>query len=193
MNYSVTTLGKKTIAGFHLVGPWDQTVKQGFEQLMMWVENHQVPAREWLAVYYDNPEDVPAEKLRCATVVAVDEDYVIPANSEGVILAAIAGGDYACARARVVDYDFATPWMQFSTVCCRAQRIAWPPGPVLRSISTTATTTATGISTCMSPLSASRRSGLPLFRTRIFTFPACSGRKSSYNWPFRFAGEGCAR
>ncbi len=58
---------------------------------MMWVENHQVPAREWLAVYYDNPEEVPAEKLRCATVVAVDEDYVIPANSEGVILAAVAG------------------------------------------------------------------------------------------------------
>ena len=83
MNYSITTLGKKTIAGFHLVGPWDQTVKQGFEQLMMWVENHQVPAREWLAVYYDNPEEVPAEKLRCATVVAVDEDYVIPANSGG--------------------------------------------------------------------------------------------------------------
>ncbi len=40
MNYSITTLGKKTIAGFHLVGPWDHTVKQGFEQLMMWVENH---------------------------------------------------------------------------------------------------------------------------------------------------------
>lgn len=48
MNYSITTLGKKTIAGFHLVGPWDHTVKQGFEQLMMWVENHQVPAREWV-------------------------------------------------------------------------------------------------------------------------------------------------
>lgn len=88
MNYSITTLGKKTIAGFHLVGPRDHTVKQGFEQLMMWVENHQVPAREWVAVYYDNPEEVPAEKLRCATAVTVDEDYVIPANSEGVI-----GGD----------------------------------------------------------------------------------------------------
>lgn len=23
MNYSITTLGKKTIAGFHLVGPWE--------------------------------------------------------------------------------------------------------------------------------------------------------------------------
>lgn len=193
MNYSITTLGKKTIAGFHLVGPWDHTVKQGFEQLMMWVENHQVPAREWVAVYYDNPEEVPAEKLRCATAVTVDEDYVIPANSEGVILAAIAGGDYACARARVVDYDFATRGCSFLTACSRARRIASPPSPALRSILTTATTTATGISTCMFPLSASRRSGLPLFRTRFFTFPACSGRKSSYNWPFRFAGEGCAR
>ncbi len=28
---------------------------------MMWVENHRVPAREWVAVYYDNPEEVPAE------------------------------------------------------------------------------------------------------------------------------------
>ena len=44
MNYSITTLGKKTIAGFHLVGP-DHTVKQGFEQLMMWVENHRARPR----------------------------------------------------------------------------------------------------------------------------------------------------
>ena len=76
MNYSITTLGKKTIAGFHLVGPWDHTVKQGFEQLMMWVDNHQVPA-----------------------------------------------------RARVVDYDFATPWMQFfdSLQQSTAYRIAPQP------------------------------------------------------------------
>ncbi|VTO24725.1 DNA gyrase inhibitory protein [Klebsiella variicola] len=97
-----------------------------------------MPDREWLAVYYDNPEEVPAEKLRCATVVAVDEDYVIPANSEGVILAAVAGGDYACARARVVDYDFATPWMQFfdSLLQSTTYRVA-PQALFLRSISTT--------------------------------------------------------
>ncbi len=193
MNYSITALGKKTIAGFHLVGPWDHTVKQGFEQLMMWVENHQVPAREWVAVYYDNPEEVPAEKLRCATAVTVDEDYVIPANSEGVILAAIAGGDYACAARGWWITTSPPRGCSFLTACSRARRIASPPSPALRSILTTATTTATGISTCMFPLSASRRSSLPLFRTRFFTFPACSGRKSSYNWPFRFAGEGCAR
>ena len=29
MNYSVTPLGKKTIAGFHLVGPWEHTSSRG--------------------------------------------------------------------------------------------------------------------------------------------------------------------
>ncbi|STW05997.1 DNA gyrase inhibitory protein [Klebsiella grimontii] len=42
MEYNVKSVGKKKIAGFHLVGPWEQTVKQGFEQLMMWVDNSQV-------------------------------------------------------------------------------------------------------------------------------------------------------
>lgn len=77
MDYNVKSVGKKKIAGFHLVGPWEQTVKQGFEQLMMWVDNSQVPAQEWVAVYYDNPDEVPAEKLRCDTAVTVAEDYQI--------------------------------------------------------------------------------------------------------------------
>ena len=51
MNYSVKSVGKRTIAGFHMVGPWEQTVKQGFEQLMAWVSGRQIPAQEWVAVY----------------------------------------------------------------------------------------------------------------------------------------------
>ncbi|MDT4310003.1 DNA gyrase inhibitor SbmC [Klebsiella aerogenes] len=113
MNYSIQSLDARKIAGFHMVGPWEQTVKQGFEQLAAWVSLHQVPAQEWVAVYYDNPQQVPAEKLRCDTVVTVADDYVIPPNSEGVILTAIAGGDYACASARVINHDFSTPWLQF--------------------------------------------------------------------------------
>ncbi|STW78514.1 DNA gyrase inhibitory protein [Klebsiella michiganensis] len=109
MDYNVKSVGKKKIAGFHLVGPWEQTVKQGFEQLMMWVDNSQVPAQEWVAVYYDNPDEVPAEKLRCDTAVTVADDYQIPEGSEGVMMTEIAGGDYAVARARVENFDFATP------------------------------------------------------------------------------------
>lgn len=107
MNYSVKSVGKRTIAGFHMVGPWEQTVKQGFEQLMAWVSGRQIPAQEWVAVYYDNPDQVPPEKLRCDTVVTVADDFVIPPNSEGVILTEIAGEicsrQHAGGKSRLLD------------------------------------------------------------------------------------------
>lgn len=31
MNYEIKQEEKRTVAGFHLVGPWEQTVKKGFE------------------------------------------------------------------------------------------------------------------------------------------------------------------
>ena len=64
-------------------------------------------------VYYDNPDVVPAEKLRCDTVVSVTENFTVPDNSEGVIETRIEGGQYAVARARVDDDDFAKPWNLF--------------------------------------------------------------------------------
>jgi len=113
MHYDIEQVNARTIAGFHMVGPWEETVKQGFEQLMMWVQNQSVPAQEWVAVYYDNPDEVPPEKLRCDIVVTVADDFTLPANSEGVILTHIDGGEYAIASARVVNHDFSTPWYQF--------------------------------------------------------------------------------
>ncbi|MBV8044602.1 DNA gyrase inhibitor SbmC [Pluralibacter sp.] len=113
MEYSIRQEHQRVVAGFHMVGPWEQTVKQGFEQLMMWVDGQNIPAKEWLAVYYDNPDEVPAEKLRCDTVVTVEPGFQIPPNSEGVILTEVLGGEYAVATARVINHDFSTPWYQF--------------------------------------------------------------------------------
>ncbi len=62
MNYEIKQEDKRTVAGFHLVGPWEQTVKKGFEQLMMWVDSKNIVPKEWVAVYYDNPDETPAEK-----------------------------------------------------------------------------------------------------------------------------------
>lgn len=62
MNYEIKQEEKRTVAGFHLVGPWEQTVKKGFEQLMMWVDSKNIVPKEWVAVYYDNPDETPAEK-----------------------------------------------------------------------------------------------------------------------------------
>ncbi|HHQ4051844.1 TPA: DNA gyrase inhibitor SbmC [Citrobacter freundii] len=113
MKYEIRQVEKRRIAGFHMVGPWEQTVKQGFEQLMMWVDSKNIAPLEWIAVYYDNPDVVPADKLRCDTVVSVLDSFVIPQNSEGVTLTELAGGEYAVAVARVENHDFATPWYQF--------------------------------------------------------------------------------
>ncbi|WP_045444556.1 DNA gyrase inhibitor SbmC [Citrobacter sp. S-77] len=113
MKYEIKQVEKRRIAGFHMVGPWEQTVKQGFEQLMMWVDSKNIAPLEWIAVYYDNPDVVPADKLRCDTVVSVPDSFVIPQNSEGVTLTELAGGEYAVAVARVENHDFATPWYQF--------------------------------------------------------------------------------
>lgn len=113
MQYTIEQVNTRTVAGFHMVGPWEETVKQGFEQLMMWVDGQSIPAQDWLAVYFDNPDEVPPEKLRCNTVVSVADDFTLPANSEGVILTHIDGGDYAVANARVLNHDFSTPWLQF--------------------------------------------------------------------------------
>lgn len=96
-----------------MVGPWEKTVQQGFEQLSLWVKSHKVVGEEWLAVYYDNPEVVPAEKLRCDTVVSVAEDFTVPENSEGVITTRIEAGQYAVARARVDNNDFQQQWESF--------------------------------------------------------------------------------
>lgn len=113
MEFRIEQYPGSTVAGFHKVGPWDQTVHEGFEQLALWVKNQHIHQGEWLAVYYDNPDKTPPEKLRCDTVITVDIDYVLPNNSGGVIKTAIASGEYAVARAKVDDDNFSRPWLGF--------------------------------------------------------------------------------
>ncbi len=113
MNFQVKQFSGRAVAGFHMVGPWEKTVKQGFEQLALWIKTHDIPEGEWIAAYYDNPEETPAEKLRCNTVISVPEDFTIPPNSEGVILTHLPAGDYAVYRTTVEDGDFGQPWYEF--------------------------------------------------------------------------------
>lgn len=113
MEYQIQEVPARTLAGFHLVGPWEHTVQQGFEQLHAWVNTLNYPTTEWIAVYFDNPEHTPPEKLRCDTMIAVTEDFVIPPDSEGVSRTRLEGGLFAVARTSVVNDDFSTPWFDF--------------------------------------------------------------------------------
>lgn len=129
MDYQIKDVDSRKIAGFHLVGPWEKTVKQGFEQLTLWVKSKQLQPLEWIAAYYDNPDEVPAEKLRADVVIAVDEDFVLPENSEGVMLTELPGGAYAVARARVENEDFQQAWDGFFDTLLADQNYQIARGP----------------------------------------------------------------
>lgn len=150
MDYSIKQQKKRKIAGFHLVGPWEQTVKQGFEQLVMWVDGRHIEPLEWVAVYYDNPDEVPAEKLRCDTAVTVPDDFVIPENSEGVMMTEIAVGIMPWRRRAWKTTTSPRRGISSLIPCCRTISTRWRSNPASSAISMTAMRTATGISKCIS-------------------------------------------
>jgi len=129
MSYTVKQCEKRRIAGFHLVGPWDEKVKQGFAQLSMWVDNKRIQPLEWICVYYDNPDEVPAEKLRADVAITVDAAFQVPANSEGVMTTEVPGGQYAVAQARVYNEEFAASWDLFFDELLTDQALQIAAGP----------------------------------------------------------------
>lgn len=112
MTFKVQQVPARKVAGFHLVGPWETTVPQGFDQLAMWAKNHGLHG-DWLAVYYDDPDVVPANKLRVDTVLGVSDDFIVPENSEGVIVTAIEADTYAIGHAKVENDAFHEAWETF--------------------------------------------------------------------------------
>jgi len=109
MAFKVQQEKARRIAGFHLVGPWEQTVTQGFQQLLLWATAHELEG-EWLAVYYDDPDITPAEELRCTTALSVSDDFVLPEGSEGMVMTEIAAGSYAVGLARIENDAYFQAW-----------------------------------------------------------------------------------
>ena len=112
MQVEIQHLEEKKVAAFRLIGPWQETAPQGFARLSEWVERYHL-AGDWLALYYDNPEIIPPEKLRIDTGISVPDDFVLPQGSDGIELRSIPGGTYGVAKVTVSDGDFSTPWMAF--------------------------------------------------------------------------------
>lgn len=149
MEMIVEQRAERVFAGIRMVGPLDQNVGKGFQKLYQWIENNNVPeSGDWMAIYYDNPEEVPPEEMRVDTVISVEPDFVLPANSEGVRIDTLKGGLYAVAQAHVEDGDFGRPWMEFSTTCCLAVATCRLMHPVLKNTTMMALKVASGILKC---------------------------------------------
>jgi len=108
--FTVQQVAARKVVGFHLTGPWEETVPQGFEQLMNWATSHQLYG-ELFAVYYGDPAVVPADQLRCDTVMAVSDDFVLPVDAGNDIrLMTLAEDLYAIGLATVENNAFFEAW-----------------------------------------------------------------------------------
>ncbi len=95
MNAQVTTIEPIRIVMLRHTGSYDG-LGPVFEKLWGWVESHNIPAERWIGIYWDNPDEVPTEKLRSAACVEIPADYqVTDSGGLSLILDEIKGGEYA--------------------------------------------------------------------------------------------------
>ena len=85
----MTLVGLRHVGHYHFIGP-------KFNQLMVWVNQHQIPTGMGVAIYYDNPDEVAGQDLRSDACMIVPADFILP-DSEGldIRIVHIAGGEYA--------------------------------------------------------------------------------------------------
>lgn len=111
MTFKIVEIPPKKVVSIRLIGPYHETIPRGFNQLSALYAQHQIPAKEWLALYWDNPETNPPAELRADVSLSVADDYVLPAPlSDQLTLQEIPGGVYAVYHTRVTDDDYAKAW-----------------------------------------------------------------------------------
>lgn len=108
MKASIVERNPQSWLGYHLQGPWQETVPRGFERLKRWVSDNNAQG-EWLAIYYGNPEDVAPDELRVETVITADAD-AIPGAQDDIEKGLLPGGTYFHARLEVLNNDFFSAW-----------------------------------------------------------------------------------
>ncbi|WP_145514244.1 DNA gyrase inhibitor SbmC [Yersinia massiliensis] len=111
MTLKIVEKEPQKIVGIRAVGPYHETIPRAFDQLSSLYAQYQIPGKDWLALYWDNPEtNLPAE-LRADVSLSVADDYVLPTElSDQMQIQTIPGGLYAVYHTRVTDDDYAKAW-----------------------------------------------------------------------------------
>jgi AraC family transcriptional regulator len=98
MNIEVTRLDPIRIVMLRHIGPYDG-IGPVFDQLWGWVTSHNVPVQRTIGIYWDNPDEVPAAKLRSAACVEIPADYqVTDSGGLNLVLDQLASGEYGTVR-----------------------------------------------------------------------------------------------
>jgi AraC family transcriptional regulator len=117
MNAQVIHLDPVRIVMLRHTGSYDD-IGPVFEQLWGWVTSNSVPVQRTIGIYWDNPDEVPVNRLRSAACVEIPSDYQVT-NSGGLslILDQLAPGDYATTRYVGPHEDLARVWTDLTSYC----------------------------------------------------------------------------
>lgn len=97
------------------IGPYEG-IGSKFEQLWKWIGDNGIPATRSIGIYYDNPDFVPANRLRSAACAELPEGYRVTAPGNPGIFGFIAGGTYVATR-YVGPYESLAPvWAEFTKI-----------------------------------------------------------------------------
>ena len=107
MDVQIIDREPQLVAYIRVIGPYNETMPDGFNRLMAWAEPRNLLAGDWLALYWDNPEITPPSELKADVALSVPAGT--PVEGE-VQLQTVPAGTYACYRCRVENDDFASPW-----------------------------------------------------------------------------------
>jgi AraC family transcriptional regulator len=117
MNAQLTQLAPIPVVMLRHTGSYDG-VGPVFDQLWGWVTSNSVPVQRTIGIYWDDPDEVPANKLRSAACVEVPLGYQVTNNGGLPIeLQYIAGGAYVTTRF-VGPYEKLAPvWSELTRYC----------------------------------------------------------------------------
>jgi AraC family transcriptional regulator len=117
MNAQVIHLDPVRIVMLRHTGSYDG-IGPVFDKLWGWVESNSVPVLRTIGIYWDNPDEVPVNKLRSAACVEIPADYqVTDSGGLSLILDQLAPGDYAMASCVGPYENLAAEWTNLTTYC----------------------------------------------------------------------------
>src|SRR5258708_22312029 len=115
MNAQVIHLDPVRIVMLRHTGSYDD-IGPVFDQLWTWVTANSVPVQRTIGIYWDNPDEVPASKLRSAACVEIPGDYqVVDRGGLPLDVSEIAGGPYVTTRFTGPYEDLAPVWTDLTS------------------------------------------------------------------------------
>lgn len=94
MDIRISKLGTMRVACMEHIGPYNE-IGGVFSWLWNYAKQRSLPVdiEKWLGIYWDDPSEVPADKLRSEACVTIGTDVEM-SDEEGVTIRTLEGGNY---------------------------------------------------------------------------------------------------